>query len=90
MRRELITKGQILTFGGDESVLYLHCDNGTWLYRFAKTHQSVYFKLINYIVYKLQLNKANKNKRNICWRYILVGISDNLPTQEISTTCLDM
>lgn len=88
MRRELITKGQILTFGSDENVLHLDCDNGTWLYTFAKTHQSVYFKLVNYTVCKVHLNKANKNKSNVCWRYTLVGISGNLPIQEINASCL--
>lgn len=35
--------------------------SGTWEYTFAQTHEIVLLKLVNFIVCKLHLNKANKN-----------------------------
>lgn len=49
-----IIKGQEETFGDDGCIYYLGCDNA------FKTHQIVHFIYVQFIVYHLYLNKAEK------------------------------
>lgn len=43
----------------------------TWLYTFGKTLEIAHLKLVNFIVWKLYLNKADQKEKNIFKKEII-------------------
>ena len=56
---DMKTKGCVGTLGSDRNVLYQDCGNGYTTVYTCQNHQIVHSNLVNFIVCKLCLTKAN-------------------------------
>ena len=54
----MTTNGCGVSFWGDENILKLIIMKVAQLCKYTKTHLTVYFKWVNFMVYELYLNKA--------------------------------
>lgn len=55
----MAANGYWVSFRGDEKVLELHSGGGYTTLSCIKTHRIVYFRMVNFMLCKLYLNKAD-------------------------------